>query len=81
MALRCASGATGRASIRNGRRTVLLSPAGGLLFSFDPLVALASAARCAALVRDASSLAHANAILLARGISTELEYESAPTSP
>jgi hypothetical protein len=83
MALRCARGATGRATIRRGRRTVVLSPAGGLLFWLDPAFALTGTARCAALVADAPSLAEANAILLAHGISTELEYESAsaPSPP
>ena len=50
MALRCARGALGRAAIRDGRRSVELTLAGGLVFFFDPLVALASAARCAQLV-------------------------------
>jgi hypothetical protein len=77
MALRCARGETGETTIREGRRTVLLTPSGGLLIGLDPLVTLASAARCAALVRGAASLAEANAILLARGISTELAFELA----
>jgi len=76
MALRCAAGETGTATIRRGRRTVQLTPAGGLVFFLDPLAALRSAARCAALVADAGSLQEADAILRARGISTELEYES-----
>jgi hypothetical protein len=77
MALRCARGETGETTIREGRRTVLLTPSGGLLIGLDPLVTLASAARCAALVRGAASLAEANTILLARGISTELAFELA----
>jgi hypothetical protein len=76
MALRCARGATGATSIRGGRRTVQLTPAGGLVFFFDPLIALRSAARCAALVEHAGSLDEANDILLARGMSTELAYET-----
>ncbi|MDX6717942.1 MAG: hypothetical protein QOJ63_196, partial [Solirubrobacteraceae bacterium] len=75
MALRCARGETGMTSIRDGRRTVELTAAGGLVFFFDPLVALRSAARCAALVMEAPSLSRANDILLARGISTELHVE------
>ena len=78
MALRCAAGETGATSIRGGRRTVQLTPAGGLVLFLDPLVALRSAARCAALVAEARSLEEANAILLARGIATELQYESSP---
>jgi hypothetical protein len=80
MALRCARGETGATSIRAGRRTVELTAAGGLVFFFDPLVALRSAARCAALVERAASLSQANDILLARGISTELHYEAQPAA-
>ncbi|MEA2155919.1 MAG: hypothetical protein QOE11_2059 [Solirubrobacteraceae bacterium] len=76
MALRCAHGETGVTTIRRGRRTVSLTPVGGLVFFLDPLVALRSAARCAVLVGEAGSLEEANAILLARGIRTELDYES-----
>jgi hypothetical protein len=79
MALRCAAGETGTATIRRGRRTVQLTVAGGLLFFLDPLVALRTASRCAALVADAASLQEADAILRAHGISTELAYESAQT--
>ncbi len=76
MALRCARGETGSTTIRAGRRSVELTPAGGLVFFLDPLVALRSAARCAALVQDAASLIEADDVLLARGISTELAYEA-----
>ena len=76
MALRCAAGETGTATIRAGRRAVQLTAAGGLVFFFDPLVAMRSAARCAALVEHAGSLEQANEILLAQGMSTELHYET-----
>ena len=76
MALRCARGEIGETTIRAGRRSVELTPAGGLVFFLDPLVALRTAAHCAALVEDAASLVEANDILLARGISTELAYET-----
>jgi hypothetical protein len=76
MALRCARGATGLTTIRAGRRDVELTPAGGLVFFLDPLVAMHTAARCAALVEHAASLVDANDILLAEGISTELAYET-----
>ncbi len=76
MALRCARGETGTTTIRAGRRGVELTPAGGLIFFFDPLAALRSAARCAALVEHAGSLTHANEILLGEGIATELAYET-----
>jgi hypothetical protein len=75
MALRCARGATGETEIREGRRTVLLTPAGGRVFFFDPHVALCSAARLAHAVRDARDLEHAQAILERMGVRTELTYE------
>jgi hypothetical protein len=80
MALRCARGETGETTIRDGRRTVLLTPSGGLLIGLDPLVALGSASRCAALVRGTTSLAEANTLLRAHGISTELDFERTQTS-
>jgi hypothetical protein len=76
MALRCARGETGLTTIREGRRSVELTPAGGLVFFFDPVIALRSAARCAALVEHAGSLAQANEILLGQGMATELAYEA-----
>jgi hypothetical protein len=76
MALRCARGEIGTTTIRAGRRSVELTPAGGLVFFFDPVVALRSAARCAALVEHAGSLTEANEILLGHGIATELAYEA-----
>jgi hypothetical protein len=76
MALRCARGETGTTTIRAGRRSVELTPAGGLIFFLHPILALRSAARCAALVEHAGSLAQANEILLGHGISTELAYEA-----
>jgi len=81
MALRCARGVLGSVSIRDGRRTVRLTSIGGLVFFFHPVVALGSAARCAALVAGASSLEEANGILLGHGIATELDWESAQPPP
>lgn len=75
MAIRCARGETGRVPIRNGRRTVPLTPAGGRLICFDPAIAIGSAARLAAAVADAASLEHAQQILTALGVRTELDYE------
>jgi len=77
MALRCAGGETGTTTIRGGRRSVRLTSGGGLVFFLDPLAALRSAARCAVLVGEAASLQAANEILLAHGMSTELQYELA----
>lgn len=75
MALRCAQGASGRTTIRRGRRHVELTPLGGLFFLLDGDAAMRSAARLADAVRDAAGLAEANAILTRMGIRTELEYE------
>jgi hypothetical protein len=75
MAVRCARGALGRAEIRGGRRTVPLSPVGALTFFFDPAAALRSAARLAAAVVECNSLEEAQAVLAARGVRTELDYE------
>ncbi|HVF79989.1 MAG TPA: DUF1152 domain-containing protein [Solirubrobacteraceae bacterium] len=81
MALRCATGEVGSVPIRDGRRMVQLSGAGALVFFFDPLVALRSAARCARLVAQADSLEEANEILIGQGIPTELEWEAGHPSP
>jgi hypothetical protein len=75
MALRCARGERGTVPIREGRRTVELTALGGELRLLDPEAALRSAARLAALVQDAPDLAAADALLRARGVRTELQYE------
>jgi hypothetical protein len=74
-ALRCFQGALGEATIRQGRRTVELSPVGALTFYFDVPAAVGSAARLAAAVMDARDLDHANELLHGLGIRTELDYE------
>jgi hypothetical protein len=74
-ALRCFHGALGHATIRQGRRTVELSPVGALTFYFDVPAAVGSAARLAAAVSDARDLEHANELLHGLGIRTELDYE------
>jgi hypothetical protein len=76
MALRCGRGQVGRVPIRDGRRTVELTPIGGLLFLFEPEAAMRSAARLADAVRDAGDLHEANAILTRMGVATELDYEA-----
>lgn len=75
MALRCARGHTGRTTIRQGRRTLELSPIGALTFFVDPTIALATAARLADAVADAGSLQDANAILHRLGVRSELDHE------
>ena len=74
-AARCALGATGRAMIRGGRRTVELGPAGALAILFDPAVAMQRAAPLAALVADAGSIEAARGRLAAAGVRTELDFE------
>jgi hypothetical protein len=76
MALRCARGERGEASIREGRRTVRLTAEGGRVHFFDPHAALRSAARLARAIHDARDLLHADAILTGLGVRTELRYET-----
>lgn len=74
-ALRAYRGERGLVSIRGGRRTVELTPLAAQTFLFSPRAAVRSAARIAAAVMDADDLEHANELLHARGIVTELDYE------
>jgi hypothetical protein len=76
MALRCARGHRGRATIRRGRRGVQLTPVGALSFYLDPLLAMDTAARIADAVVEAPSLAEANAILHRLGVRSELDHET-----
>ena len=75
MALRCFHGETGTTTIRSGRRTVPLSPLGALTIYVDPVAAVRSAARLAAVVMDTGSLEEANDCLNALGVRTELDLE------
>jgi hypothetical protein len=75
MALRAYRGESGAISIRDGRRTVRLTPEAANTYFFDPGVALTSVARLAAAVVDAPDLEAANRALNARGVRTELDYE------
>jgi hypothetical protein len=77
MAVRCARGETGTATIRGGRRSVELTPLGGLTFFFDPRTAVHETARLARAVADADSLDAAQAALEAIGVRTELDIELA----
>jgi hypothetical protein len=74
-ALRCARGERGLTPIRGGRRSVELTPAGGLTFYFDLATAVGSAARLARAVRGTADLDDAHRRLLALGVRTELELE------
>lgn len=74
-ALRCFRGEYGVAEIRDGRRTVPLSPLGALTVYFDVEAAVRSAARLAAAVSDTGSLEDANDVLHSLGVRSELDYE------
>jgi hypothetical protein len=74
-ALRCARGEFGSGTIRQGRRSVELSPIGAVAFYFDPEAAMRSAARLADAVTGAATLEEAEEIIAARGITSELAYE------
>jgi hypothetical protein len=74
-ALRCFRGERGVTTIRDGRRTVELSPVGAATIYFEVSAALRSAARLASAVRDASDLEAANELLHGLGVRTELDYE------
>jgi hypothetical protein len=71
---RCARGATGRAEIRGGRRSVALGPLGALGFWFD-LGACADELPLAAAVRESPNLPAARDALARLGVSTELDFE------
>jgi hypothetical protein len=75
-ALRAFRGVSGEVSIRDGRRTVLLSPLAAVTFFFLVPAAVRSAARLALAVRSASDLDEANAIMRSLGVRTELDWET-----
>jgi hypothetical protein len=75
-AVRAFRGVSGDVSIRDGRRTVHLSPLAAVTFFFLVPAAVRSAARLALAVRDAGDLGEANAILRSLGVRTELDWET-----
>lgn len=75
MAVRCARGARGEVTIRDGRRTVQLSADGGRLRCVDPIMALRSAARLAGMLDPHEDLEDAHRRLTDMGIRTELASE------
>ena len=77
MAVRCARGERGSVPIRGGRRTVELTPLGGLTFFFDPVAAAKSAVPLATAVSPAASLEEAHDALMDMGVRTELDLERA----
>jgi hypothetical protein len=74
-AVRCARGELGVATIRAGRRTVPLSPLGAATVYFDADRAVNGVARLARMVLEARDLNHAQELLSADGVHTELDYE------
>jgi hypothetical protein len=76
-AVRCARGERGTATIRSGRRTVPLTPLGGLTVLFDPTRAGESALPLARAVYDADSIEQAHEALAAIGVRSELALERA----
>jgi hypothetical protein len=75
VAVRAFRGQIGPTPIRGGRRTVELTMAAAMTVYFDIPRTLASAARLARAVDDATSIDAANAALNALGIRTELDFE------
>lgn len=75
-AVRAFRGVSGDVPIREGRRTVRLSPIAAVTFFFLIPAAVRSAARLALAVREATDLTDANAILRSLGVSTELDWET-----
>ena len=75
MGARCARGETGTVEIRGGRRTVELTPLGGLTFYFDPVIAAERTTPLARAVAGAGSLDAAQEALAALGVRTELDIE------
>lgn len=75
-AVRAFRGVSGAVPIRDGRRTVLLSPLAAVTFFFLIPAAVRSAARLALAVREAGDLDDANAILRSLGVNTELDWET-----
>jgi hypothetical protein len=75
MGVRCARGEIGTVEIRGGRRTVQLTPLGGLTFYFDPRRAVERTAPLARAVTGAKSLEAAQEVLASAGVRTELDLE------
>jgi hypothetical protein len=69
MAVKCARGFYGQHEIREGRRTVPLSPVGAVTFFFEPDAPLAR------VVADAADLDEADRRLADMGLRTEFAYE------
>jgi hypothetical protein len=75
IAVECAAGATGIKTIRDGTRSVALSPVCTVTFYLSPGVLYDHVAALARLVADAPSLEAASTILTRCGIRTEYAFE------
>ena len=73
--LQCFRGASGTKKIRDGNRSLKLTPLTGLTFFMAPTKLYETLSRPAQAVRQSSSLEEANDALHAMGIRTELDYE------
>jgi hypothetical protein len=74
-AVRAFRGASGKATIRGGLRSLELSPVAAMTFYLDVDITINAAGRLARAVADAGSLEEANDALNALGVTTELDYE------
>lgn len=75
IAVDCANGATGVKSIRNGTRTVTLSPVCTVTFYLSPRVLYEHVATLASAVHRATSLEAASTIICDLGIRSEYAFE------
>lgn len=75
IAVACAHGASGSATIRDGTRTVLLSPVCTVTFYLAPGVLFEHVATLARAVTDAPSLQAASTVLTSLGVRTEYAFE------
>ena len=79
--LQCFRGASGTKKIRDGDRSLKLTPLTALTFFIAPMKLYETLSRPAQAVRQSSSLEEANDALHAIGIRTELDYErNSPSS-
>ena len=75
IAVACAQGAAGTRSIRDGTRTVLLSPVCTVTFYLSPTVLFEQVASLARAVSAAPSLDAASAVLTDLGVRSEYAFE------
>src|SRR4051812_23350743 len=75
IAVACAEGARGTRTIRDGTRSLMLSPVGVVTFYLAPRVLYEHVAALARLVADAPSLDAASAMLVERGFPSEYAFE------